>query len=45
MFYYPFLGTVPAWLHGDIVRVGPGKFTHGKDAYTHWFDGEAILMK
>jgi beta,beta-carotene 9',10'-dioxygenase len=38
-------GTVPHWLRGDIVRAGPGQFTHGPDKYTHWFDGEAILMK
>lgn len=38
-------GAVPSWLHGDIVRAGPGQFKHGSDKYTHWFDGNAILMK
>lgn len=38
-------GSVPSWLHGDIVRTGPGQFKHGKDMYSSWFDGEAILMK
>ena len=43
MFIFP--GTIPPWLRGDIVRAGPGQFSHGDDVYSHWFDGDAVLMK
>jgi len=38
-------GQVPTWLAGDILRNGPGKFSSGKDTYTHWFDGYSCLHK
>ncbi|KAM4827968.1 carotenoid-cleaving dioxygenase, mitochondrial-like isoform 1-T1 [Thomomys bottae] len=36
-------GHIPKWLHGSLLRVGPGKFEFGKDEYNHWFDGMALL--
>ena len=34
-------GTLPAWLHGALVRNGPGTFQGMK----HLFDGYAMLVK
>nr|XP_045001377.1 beta,beta-carotene 9',10'-oxygenase isoform X4 [Jaculus jaculus] len=36
-------GQIPKWLNGYLLRVGPGKFEFGKDRYSHWFDGMALL--
>ncbi|KFO20744.1 Beta,beta-carotene 9',10'-oxygenase [Fukomys damarensis] len=36
-------GNIPQWLNGYLLRVGPGKFEFGKDKYSHWFDGMALL--
>ncbi|KAM5245981.1 carotenoid-cleaving dioxygenase, mitochondrial [Ctenodactylus gundi] len=36
-------GSLPEWLRGCLLRVGPGKFEFGKDRYNHWFDGMALL--
>ena len=38
-------GTIPEWLRGQLVRVGPGKFEWGETKYNHWFDGDAILNR
>jgi len=39
-------GTIPQWLRGTFVRVGPGKFDLGEDfTMNHWFDGYAIIYK
>ena len=38
-------GTMPSWLHGSLVRNGPGKFEVGEDAFRHWFDGFAQLHR
>ena len=39
-------GTIPQWLRGSFVRVGPGKFDLGEDfTMNHWFDGYAIIYK
>ncbi|KAF0033398.1 hypothetical protein F2P81_013464 [Scophthalmus maximus] len=38
-------GTVPAWINGSFLRNGPGKFEFGKDRYTHWFDGMAMMHR
>ena len=36
-------GDIPTWLRGTLVRNGPGQFEVGKQSYTHWFDGLAML--
>ncbi|KAM6969814.1 carotenoid-cleaving dioxygenase, mitochondrial-like [Aplochiton taeniatus] len=36
-------GTIPSWIHGSLLRNGPGKFEFGNDHYNHWFDGMALL--
>ncbi|KAM4620307.1 carotenoid-cleaving dioxygenase, mitochondrial [Polymixia lowei] len=36
-------GTIPSWLHGNLLRNGPGKFEFGNTHYNHWFDGMAML--
>ncbi|TIM18977.1 MAG: carotenoid oxygenase family protein, partial [Mesorhizobium sp.] len=36
-------GELPAWLTGRLLRTGPAKFEVGRQAYTHWFDGLAML--
>ncbi|MDX3928612.1 MAG: carotenoid oxygenase family protein [Shinella sp.] len=36
-------GVLPAWLTGRLLRTGPAKFEVGQQAYTHWFDGLAML--
>jgi beta,beta-carotene 9',10'-dioxygenase len=39
----PVKGSVPTWLSGTLYRNGPAKFTAGKTAVSHWFDGLAML--
>ncbi|CAL8399975.1 unnamed protein product [Boreogadus saida] len=36
-------GTIPSWIHGNLLRNGPGKFEFGNTHYNHWFDGMALL--
>jgi beta,beta-carotene 9',10'-dioxygenase len=38
-------GTIPAWLSGSLLRVGPAKFEVGPTAYAHWFDGLSMLHR
>ncbi|XP_062418371.1 beta-carotene 15, 15-dioxygenase 2, like isoform X2 [Pungitius pungitius] len=38
-------GTIPTWINGSFLRNGPGKFEFGKDSYTHWFDGMALMHR
>lgn len=38
-------GTIPAWINGNFLRNGPGKFEFGNTHYNHWFDGMAMLHK
>nr|XP_043883043.1 beta-carotene 15, 15-dioxygenase 2, like isoform X1 [Solea senegalensis] len=38
-------GTIPTWINGSFLRNGPGKFEFGKDRYTHWFDGMAMMHR
>ncbi|KAJ7986097.1 hypothetical protein DPEC_G00347270 [Dallia pectoralis] len=37
-------GNLPSWLHGTLLRNGPGMFTIGKTTYNHWFDGMALMQ-
>eukprot|EP00794_Sanderia_malayensis_P008891 gene8891-9841_t len=39
------VGSVPGWIDGVFIRLGPGKFEWGDSKYNHWFDGEAILNR
>ncbi|KAG5270135.1 hypothetical protein AALO_G00189150 [Alosa alosa] len=36
-------GTLPDWLQGTLVRIGPGIFSVGETSYNHWFDGMALM--
>uniref|UniRef100_A0AAY4DZ22 Carotenoid-cleaving dioxygenase, mitochondrial n=1 Tax=Denticeps clupeoides TaxID=299321 RepID=A0AAY4DZ22_9TELE len=36
-------GTIPAWIRGNLLRNGPGKFEFGGDHFNHWFDGMALM--
>ncbi|KAI7812931.1 carotenoid-cleaving dioxygenase, mitochondrial isoform X1 [Triplophysa rosa] len=38
-------GTIPNWIHGSLLRNGPGKFEFGNQHYNHWFDGMALLHR
>lgn len=41
----PVQGRTPPWLHGTLVRNGPGTFEVSQQRYRHWFDGLAMLHK
>jgi beta,beta-carotene 9',10'-dioxygenase len=41
----PIQGKFPDWLHGALIRNGPGTFHVGEETYRHWFDGLAMLHK
>jgi carotenoid cleavage dioxygenase-like enzyme len=36
-------GTVPDWLHGELVRTAPAVFATGAWQAHHWFDGLGML--
>lgn len=38
-------GKFPGWLHGSLIRNGPGTLQVGDETYRHWFDGHAMLHK
>ncbi|MEE6484756.1 hypothetical protein FKM82_014014 [Ascaphus truei] len=38
-------GTIPKWVKGSLLRVGPGRFEFGNDKYNHWFDGMCLMHK
>ena len=38
-------GSVPRWINGTFLQVGPGKYTWGNTSYNHWFEGDAILFR
>ncbi|MBI2774502.1 carotenoid oxygenase family protein [Candidatus Dependentiae bacterium] len=37
-------GTIPVWLHGFLLRTGPGLFEVGGNTFKYWFDGFALLQ-
>jgi beta,beta-carotene 9',10'-dioxygenase len=41
----PLSGTVPAWLHGGLVRVTPAQMDFERRSVSHWFDGMAMLNR
>lgn len=42
---YNFLGTIPVWLNGSLLRNGPGRMKIGSSTYEHVFDGSALLHR
>ena len=38
-------GSIPKWVAGIFIRVGPGKFEWGDSKYNHWFDGDAVVYR
>lgn len=38
-------GRLPSWLKGSLISNGPAQFEVGNTAFTHWFDGFAMLKK
>jgi carotenoid cleavage dioxygenase-like enzyme len=41
----PLSGTVPAWLHGGLIRVTPAQMDFEQRSVAHWFDGMAMLNR
>lgn len=41
----PITGRFPSWLHGTLLRNGPGTLRVGDQRYRHWFDGLAMLHR
>lgn len=41
--FFLFIGQLPTWLQGILLRNGPGMHTIGESKYNHWFDGMALL--
>ncbi|ETN82341.1 hypothetical protein NECAME_17746, partial [Necator americanus] len=39
------IGNAPLWLHGTMLRNGPGMFKIGDTEYKHWFDGLAYIQR
>jgi beta,beta-carotene 9',10'-dioxygenase len=38
-------GSIPDWLTGTLLRVGPARYEWGPDRYRHWFDGSGMIHK
>jgi beta,beta-carotene 9',10'-dioxygenase len=38
-------GTLPGWLSGSLLRIGPAKFEAGARSLNHWFDGFSMLHR
>jgi carotenoid cleavage dioxygenase-like enzyme len=36
-------GTIPVWINGDFLAIGPGIFEIGGNKATHWLDGLAMI--
>ena len=43
MSIFHFVGSLPSWLNGRLIRNGPGLFEIGDTKLNHWFDGMALL--
>lgn len=41
----PIKGTLPSWLSGTLLRVGPGKFEINEGHAHHWLDGFAMVHR
>ena len=38
-------GSVPSWINGTFLQVGPGRYTWNNTSYNHWFEGDALLFR
>lgn len=38
-------GTIPTWLNGSFLSIGPGQFEIGESRAPHWLDGFAMIYK
>ena len=38
-------GSLPSWLKGTLIRIGPGRFECGDTSLNHWFDGLGLLHR
>ena len=38
-------GTLPPWLAGSLLRIGPAKFEVGERSLNHWFDGLSMIHR
>ena len=38
-------GTMPPWLQGSLLRIGPGRYEVGDRTVNHWFDGFSMLHR
>jgi beta,beta-carotene 9',10'-dioxygenase len=41
----PVQGSIPDWLTGTLLRVGPARYEWKPDHYRHWFDGSGMIHK
>lgn len=41
----PVQGTIPPWLKGDFLTVGPAQFSLNDSCADHWLDGFAMMHK
>lgn len=41
----PVAGTMPEWLQGSLLRIGPGRYEVGKRTVNHWFDGLSMIHR
>lgn len=42
-FVFIFEGTIPSWLNGNYLRIGPGLFNFGKNEALYPMDGMGLL--
>lgn len=40
-----FIGRIPSFLKGSLLRLGPGLFEVGDEPFYHLFDGQALMHK
>ena len=39
----PIIGSIPAWINGSFITIGPGIFELNDSKATHWLDGFAMI--
>lgn len=40
-----FVGRIPSFIRGSLLRLGPGLFEVGSEPFYHLFDGQALMHK
>lgn len=40
-----FVGRIPSFIRGSLLRLGPGLFEVGSEPFFHLFDGQALMHK